>query len=269
VYVCMCVCVYVCMCVCVYVCMCVCVYVCMCSASALGPHTYTLTHIHTYYAYTHICTHIHTYTYTYVQHIIKVLLLLSSVSVLMAEAKSKWNGSPKLRREKIIGPRAHEIMRVRDLPDNFDWRNVNGTNFLTESRNQHIPTVSDCVLWCCGVVVCGARGMCLHYVFLPAPMQYCGSCWAFGTLSSLNDRLKIANKGAYPEVILAPQVLYATTHNDSPVHCICVYVCVCMCECLCVCVCVCVCVLCVCDQKMGPSPYIYHQAIQNYNTGVQ
>ena len=37
--------------------------------------------------------------------------------------------------------------------------------------------------------------------------RYCGSCWAFGTLSSLNDRLKIANKGAYPETILAPQVL--------------------------------------------------------------
>ena len=37
--------------------------------------------------------------------------------------------------------------------------------------------------------------------------QYCGSCWAFGTLSSLNDRIKIANKAAWPETILAPQVL--------------------------------------------------------------
>jgi len=67
-------------------------------------------------------------------------------------------------------------MNVSDLPADWDWRNINGTNFLTESRNQHIP-------------------------------QYCGACWAFGTLSSFNDRIKIARKGAFPETILAPQVL--------------------------------------------------------------
>merc|ERR1719182_238250 len=88
----------------------------------------------------------------------------------------KWNGSPKLHGEKVLGARAHERMRVSDLPSDWDWRNINGTNFLTESRNQHIP-------------------------------QYCGSCWAFGTLSSLNDRLKIANKAKDKDVILAPQVL--------------------------------------------------------------
>jgi len=91
-------------------------------------------------------------------------------------AKPKHNSSPTLQREKITGPRAHELLAVEDLPVNWDWRNINGTNYLTESRNQHIPT-------------------------------YCGSCWAFGTLSSLNDRLKIAKKGSYPETILAPQVL--------------------------------------------------------------
>ena len=99
-------------------------------------------------------------------------LLLSSATV----SASKWNGSPALTSEKIIGARAHQLMEINALPADHDWRNINGTNYLTESRNQHIP-------------------------------QYCGSCWAFGTLSSLNDRLKIASKGAYPEVILAPQVL--------------------------------------------------------------
>ena len=67
-------------------------------------------------------------------------------------------------------------MRVMEIPSDHFWGDVNGTNYLTESRNQHIP-------------------------------QYCGSCWAFGTLSSLNDRLKIAKKGKAPETILAPQVL--------------------------------------------------------------
>ena len=71
------------------------------------------------------------------------VLSLSLATVLAAPeaAKSKWNSSPKLRREKITGPRAHELLAVADLPTDWDWRNVNGTNFLTQSRNQHIPQV--------------------------------------------------------------------------------------------------------------------------------
>jgi cathepsin X len=102
--------------------------------------------------------------------------VLALVALFAAASAAKYNSSPKLIKEKVLGPRAHELLNTGSLPADFDWRNVNGSNYLTESRNQHIP-------------------------------QYCGSCWAFGTLSSLNDRIKIASKIAWPETILAPQVL--------------------------------------------------------------
>jgi len=62
------------------------------------------------------------------------------------------------------------------LPEAFSWANVSGVSFLTEAKNQHIP-------------------------------QYCGSCVAHGTLSSLSDRIKIIRRNAYPEINLSPQVL--------------------------------------------------------------
>eukprot|EP00803_Ostreobium_quekettii_P001091 evm.model.scf_1671.1 EVM.evm.TU.scf_1671.1 scf_1671:12155-19567(-) len=78
--------------------------------------------------------------------------------------------------EKVLGPRAHEIMDVTALPTEWFWGDVDGINYLTETRNQHLP-------------------------------QYCGSCWAFGTTSALSDRIKIYRKCAFPEILLAPQVL--------------------------------------------------------------
>eukprot|EP00877_Chromochloris_zofingiensis_P005844 jgi/Chrzof1/15260/UNPLg00654.t1 len=78
--------------------------------------------------------------------------------------------------ELLLAPRPHELIARAHLPDNFFWGSVAGTNYLTETRNQHIP-------------------------------QYCGSCWAFATTSSLADRIRIKRRAAFPEVVLAPQVL--------------------------------------------------------------
>jgi cathepsin X len=102
-------------------------------------------------------------------------LLLGVCLLSYALAYQSWDPST-VTNEHIVSPRAHETLVVADLPANWHWGNVNGSNYLTESRNQHIP-------------------------------QYCGACWAFGTLSMFADRLKISKQGAAPDVIFPPQVL--------------------------------------------------------------
>ena len=44
-----------------------------------------------------------------------------------------------LNGERVIKPLPHTYLNVNDLPSSFTWANVSGVNYLTATRNQHIP----------------------------------------------------------------------------------------------------------------------------------
>lgn len=82
--------------------------------------------------------------------------------------------SSETKFEKIVSPLPQDY--IRDVPTEWDWRNVNGTNYMSFSRNQHIPV-------------------------------YCGSCWAVAAVSALSDRINIIRNNSWPHMALSSQYI--------------------------------------------------------------
>jgi len=80
------------------------------------------------------------------------------------------------------------LPKAAALPDSYDVRNINGIDWTTINRNQHIP-------------------------------QYCGSCWAHATTSALSDRIKLMRNRAFPDIQLSPQVLVNCVTANQTLGC--------------------------------------------------
>jgi cathepsin X len=111
---------------------------------------------------------------------ISTLFLLLAVPTTTTWATEKFNEIKILpghtKKEHVTSPLPHTYVSSVALPDSFHWGNVNGVSYLTPSLNQHLP-------------------------------QYCGSCWAHGSISALADRIKIARGAKGDDVELSIQFI--------------------------------------------------------------
>jgi C1A family cysteine protease len=115
----------------------------------------------------------------------KLSLATMMVAVISASRVSKDQPCYVPPTDVILNTRqAIPQIAKQDLPKSFDWGNVDGINYLTNIKNQHIP-------------------------------QYCGSCWAQSATSALSDRIKIARNAAWPDINIAPQVLISCEKEDN------------------------------------------------------
>jgi len=109
--------------------------------------------------------------------------LLLALPLAHAGRRKEWRPRHPSVQAEACTPGLSCLSNIRmassaSIPDTFTWGNVTvgGTqiSYLTTVVNQHIP-------------------------------QYCGSCWAFSTLSALADRIKIARKAVGADILLSPQ----------------------------------------------------------------
>jgi len=105
-----------------------------------------------------------------------------SIALTMAMASAEKFNEIKIldghtKKNNIRSALPHTYVNPDDLPEAFTWGNVNGKCYLTKALNQHLP-------------------------------NYCGSCWAHGSISALADRIKIAREGTPgPDINLSIQFI--------------------------------------------------------------
>lgn len=96
-------------------------------------------------------------------------------------------GTSRTSHSRVTTPDGVELVGKLTVPTSFDWRDVSGKSYVTANVNQHIP-------------------------------NYCGSCWIHGTVSALNDRIKIMRGAQAPDVMLSRQALVNCVEDDDGGH---------------------------------------------------
>lgn len=85
----------------------------------------------------------------------------------------------------LLTPQPHTYLNAAEMPRDFTWANVNGTDYLTTLRNQHIPV-------------------------------YCGSCWAHGPTSAMADRWNIiSGPSKLPQELLSVQAVLSCGNDKT------------------------------------------------------
>jgi len=105
--------------------------------------------------------------------------LFLNVALGNFKSEVKMMAGRKLRGGHLQTSEPHHYVEHEGLPDEWNWGDVDGLSYLTPNLNQHIP-------------------------------QYCGSCWAHASVSSLADRIKIQRmkqKKPGPDIQLSVQFL--------------------------------------------------------------
>merc|ERR1711968_65156 len=109
-----------------------------------------------------------------------VVLLATSASASNGHRNELWSKEQTEKagivwRGNATKVSSHDkLLGAVKYPDSYTWCDKDGVNYCTMSRNQHIP-------------------------------QYCGSCWAHGSVSALGDRVKIAREAKGIDINLSVQ----------------------------------------------------------------
>ncbi len=111
---------------------------------------------------------------------INIILLIILTLVISASGEFRTMGFiPQEFPDSLVSDQLPPLYRTAEIPDHFDWRNVNGMNYITSVKNQGT----------------------------------CGSCWAFASIAQFESAVRIYSNYPLLPIDLSEQEL-VSCHPD-------------------------------------------------------